>query len=322
MSGQPSLMQMSFAGIGAYSIATGLAHDMPFLEAMAIGLVICFVLGLAVGFLALRFRGVEFAIVTLTLAAVVSEFILTNQSLKNSVESPRFFGHSLLDSNSVFVVMGVFTLVAFVAVWNLRRSFWGRSLLSLRETSKVLAHFGVNPTRMEATAFSFSAVIAGLAGIIYALLVGLFGPFQFVPLISIIAALGAVVGGVRSLAGPILAGLILGYGPTLVQDFSTNAANAYPQIISGLLAVVVLVKLPGGLASIFSWSREIMTRAAEAGSDAPTFRGRPLPAAAEPVAEQRLARNGLPALRAVHAAGTALDGSPLVAAAPARLARS
>jgi branched-chain amino acid transport system permease protein len=321
MSGQPSLMQMSFAGIGAYSIATGLSHGQPFLAAMAIGLVICFVLGLATGFLALRFRGVEFAIVTLTLAAVVSEFFLTNPHLKNSVESPKFLGHSLLDSNSVFLVMGAFTLVAFVAVWNLRRSFWGRSLLSLRETSKVLAHFGVDPTRMEAVAFSFSAVIAGLAGIIYALLVGLFGPFQFVPLISIIAALGAVVGGVRSLAGPVLAGLILGYGPTLVQDLSTNAANAYPQIISGLLAVIVLVKLPGGLASIFSWSREIMARAAEATDGVPTFRGRPLPVAADIVPARRLAHNGQPALRVSHAAGRTTDGSPLVTLDPVRLAR-
>jgi len=322
MSGQPSLMQMSFAGIGAYSIATGLSHGMPFLAAMGLGLFICFVLGLATGYLALRFRGVEFAIVTLTLAALVSEFFLTNRHLKNSVESPAFFGRSLLDSNNVFVIMGFFTLIAFIAVWNLRRSFWGRSLLSLRETSKVLAHFGVDPTRMEATVFSFSAVIAGLAGIIYALIVNSFGPFQFIPLISIIAALGAVVGGVRTLAGPVLAGLMLGYGPTLVQNLSTNAANAYPQIISGLLAVVVLVKLPGGLASIFAWSREIMARAAEAGHEVSTFRGRPLAVPADVIADRRLARNGVPALRVSHAGGRAVDGSPLTALDPVRLARS
>lgn len=322
MSGQPSLMQMSFAGIGAYSIATGLSHGMPFLAAMGLGLFICFVLGLATGFLVLRFRGVEFAIVTLTLAALVSEFFLTNKHLKNSVESPTFFGRSLLDSNNVFLIMGLFTLVAFIAVWNLRRSFWGRSLLSLRETSRVLAHFGVDPTRMEATAFSFSAVIAGLAGIIYALIVNLFGPFQFIPLISIIAALGAVVGGVRSLAGPVLAGLMLGYGPTLVQNLSTNAANAYPQIISGLLAVIVLVKLPGGLASVFAWSRDIMTRAAEAGEDFATFRGRPLTLPDEVVPDRRLARNGVPALRMTHAGGRAVDGSPLTTLDPVRLARS
>ena len=320
MSGQPSLMQMSFVGIGAFAMATGLSNDLGFLPSMGIGLGICFVLGLGTGFLALRFRGVEFAIVTLTLAAVISEFFLTNPRLKNSIASPDFMGHSLLDSNTVFVIMGGFSLVLFVAVWNLRRSFWGRSLLSLRETSKVLNHFGVDPTRMEAAAFAFSAVIAGVAGIIYVLIVNLVGPFQFVPLFSIIAALGAVVGGVRSLAGPVIAGIVLGYGPTLVQDFSTNAANAYPQIISGLLAVIVLVKLPGGLASIFDWSKEIMLRAAEAGEAAPTFRGRTLPAALD-VPDRRLTRNGQPALRISHAAGTATDGSPLATLEPARLAR-
>jgi ABC-type uncharacterized transport system permease subunit len=129
--------------------------------------------------------------------------------------------------------------------------------MSLREDPRILTHFGTNPARMEAAAFALSSAVAGLAGAVYSLIVSQFGPFQFVPLFSITILLAGVVGGLRTLWGPVIAGLIFGWGPTLVQNLSTNAANAFPQIISSLLALVIIVRAPEGVASLISWGETV-----------------------------------------------------------------
>jgi branched-chain amino acid transport system permease protein len=288
--GQPSLMQMGFAGIGAYSVGTALHHGLPFAAGLAIGVAACLLLGLGVGYLALQFRGVEFAIVTLTVAAAISDFVLTDRALKSTIEAPELFGLDLVQPQHAFLVMLVFAALAFLVVHNVRRFTWGRSLGSLREESRILAHFGVDSRRAESLSFAISSAVAGLAGATYALMVNLFGPFQFIPLFSITVLLVGVVGGLRSLWGPVIAGLIFGFGPTLVQNLSTNAANAYPQIFSSLLALVLVVGAPDGLASLFAWSRSVTARAPVK----PAIRGYLLRSANGhgPVIRTRFARNG------------------------------
>ena len=271
--GQPSLMQMAFVGVGAFAVGTGLDHGVGVPFGLLIGVTVCFLLGLAVGYISLRFRGLEFAIVSLTLGAAVSEFLLTRPELSSQISGPAFFGIDLLRSRNVFLVMGAFTVIAFWAVRNLRRSGWGRSLHAIEEgQDTLLRHVGLNTTNAEVVLFAISGAIAGLAGCTYALIVNLFGAFEFIPLYSIAALLAAVVGGLRSLWGPVVAGVLFGYGPYVVENVSVDAANAYPQIVSSLLALVLIVRCPAGLASLFSWARETTAHTpAPAGGQ---FRGR------------------------------------------------
>jgi MFS family permease len=172
--------------------------------------------------------------------------------------------------------MGSFTVLAFVAVRNLRRCGWGRSLHVIEEgQDTLLRHVGVNTTRAEVLLFAISGAIAGLAGATYALIVNLFGAFEFIPLYSIAALLAAVVGGLGSLWGPVIAGVLFGYGPYLAEKVSVDAANAYPQIASSILALVLIVRCPQGLASLFTWGRQTMARSS-AGARADRFRGQPV----------------------------------------------
>lgn len=256
--GQPSLMQVAFVGIGAFSVGTALYHGLPFPVGVLIGVSICSVTGLLVGYVSLRFRGLEFAIVSLTLGAAISEFVLTRPELSSRISAPTFFGLDLLHSRNVLLVMGALTAVAFLAVHNLRRCGWGRSLRAVEEgQDSLLRHLGVNTTAAEIVLFAISGAIAGLAGAVYAIIVNLFGSFDFIPLFSIAALLAAFVGGLRSLWGPVIAGLLFGYGPYLIQYLSPDAVNAYPQIASSLLALVLVVHCPLGVASLFDWARGV-----------------------------------------------------------------
>jgi branched-subunit amino acid ABC-type transport system permease component len=272
--GQPSLMQMGFVGIGAFAIGTGLQHGLPVPVGLVIGVTVCFGLGLAVGYISLRFRGLEFAIVSLTLGAAVSDFLLTRSELSSQITGPSFFGIDLLKSRNAFLVMGAFTALALLAVRNLRGCGWGRSLHAIEEgQDTLLRHVGVNTTRAEVVLFAISGAIAGLAGVTYALIVNLFGAFEFIPLFSIAALLAAVVGGLGSLWGPVIAGVLFGYGPYLADRISVDVANAYPQIASSVLALVLIVRCPRGLASLFTWARQTMAQSSES-ARAARFRGR------------------------------------------------
>ena len=273
--GQPSLIQMGFVGIGAYTITTATYHGASFGMSLALAVALCFVVGLGMGLVTLRFRGVEFAILTLTLAAVVSNCVLTDINLNPLLSHPTLLGLDLLIPQYAYLVMLGMAALAFLVVRNVQRSAWGRALVSLRQGKRILAHSGTSPTRMEAVAFALSCAVAGLAGGAYALLVGQFGTAQFAPLYSITLLLAALVGGLRSLWGPVITGVIFGIAPTLLQklSFSTDVSNAFPQIMSSLAVLVLLIVAPQGLASLGTWARRVRERAPVV----PMFRGRPVP---------------------------------------------
>lgn len=275
--GQPTFLQIGFAGVAAYTISTLRANDVPFALAVPVALLLVAVLGYAVGSATLRFRGAAFAIVSLTIAAVISDFVLNLDFVESSAGNPTLFGLDLLESNKALIVALVLLAAAYFLVFNFRRSALGVNLRTLKGGSLILSQFGADALKLERTVFTASAVIAGAAGIVYSLLVSSFTTFQFIPLLGVIVLLAGFVGGLGSLGGPLLAGVIFGYGPTLISNLSSNAsANAFPQIASSLLALVLVVLAPGGLASLGLWSREVLAQSPPSSRPAVTFRGHPV----------------------------------------------
>lgn len=270
--GQPTFLQIGFAGISAYTVSTLNGKDVPYGLAVLIAISLAVLAGLAVGAVILRFRGAAFAVLSLTFAAVISDFILNLNSFEQSASTPTFLGMDLLSSKRAFLIALFLFALSTLLVYNFRRSGVGLSLRTLREGPRLLSTFGINAGRLEITAFALSAGIAGAAGVVYSLLVSSFTTFQFIPLIGVIVLLAGFVGGLRSLSGPLIAGLIFGYGPILVAKFSSTSDGAFPQIASSSLALVLVVIAPGGLASLGDWARDVV---ASSGSRHPavSFRG-------------------------------------------------
>ena len=273
--GQPTFVQIAFAGIAAYTCSALQGNDVPFLWAALIGIGCAIAAGYVVGALTLRFRGAAFAILSLTFAALISDFILNLEVLQTTASGSTLFGWSLLESNRAFVVALVLLAVSFFLVWNFRRSALGVGFRTLRSGPNLLSTFGVNAVGLERTVFALSAGIAGAAGVVYGLLVSSFTTFQFIPLVGVIVLLAAFVGGLRSLLGPVIAGVIFGYGPTLVSHLSTSSANAFPQIASSSLALILVVAAPDGLANLGRWAKETVAVGSETAKQ-PRFRGQQL----------------------------------------------
>jgi branched-subunit amino acid ABC-type transport system permease component len=271
--GQPTFLQIGFAGVAAYTSSTLQTHDVAFGWAGLAAIGAAILTGAVVGALTLRFRGAAFAILSLTFAALISDFVLNLDFMRTSAENPKLFGLDLLQSNRAFAVALGLLVVAMLLVGNFRRSALGVSFRTLRSGPGLLSTFGVDAARLELTVFTLSAGIAGAAGVVYGLLVSSFTTFQFIPLVGVIVLLAGFVGGLRSLMGPLIAGVIFGYGPTLAGHLSTKSANAFPQIASSSLALLLVVAAPDGLAGIGAWARRVVAVAA-AGERPSTFRGR------------------------------------------------
>lgn len=261
ITGQISFVQAGFVGIGAYTFSSALGHHgWNILSAGLLSLAVCSVLGYLVGVIALRYRDVEFIILTLAFSAVASDFALETHTLNHpSIQNTSTLGVDLLSSKSLYVFSLVVAAMAVLVVINIRRSAWGRTLTNMREMRQRIGHFGYNPIRAGSALMAVSGAIAGLAGCILALSLTAIDTSQFTPLLSVTVVLVAVIGGVRSIWGALAAGLVFGPGQQITAHLvSSNSANAFPEIASAVLAVIIVVYAPNGIAGLGLWATDVM----------------------------------------------------------------
>ena len=152
---------------------------------MAVGVIAAGLVGVLTGLFSLRFRRLQFAIISLAFGSVIGQFLLTRHELTSNMAAPSLFGFDLLKSRNAYVLVAILALVAFVATSHLKRSTWGLQVAATRELQSRIGHFGLSPLRNELVVFCFSAMVAGLAGCAYPFIANLFNAVQFSPLASV-----------------------------------------------------------------------------------------------------------------------------------------
>jgi len=236
-----------FFGAGAYGFAVMVMHfQTPALLAVLVAGVVGVVLGLLLTPL-LRLSGAYFAIANLAASLAVLHLV-ANPALEGITKGP--YGVSLTGTfnptSAYFTALTVLALTVGGVVY-LRNSGFGLALQSVREDSVSAAMAGVNVVKMRVIAWLVSALIAGLAGGIYAWYVSVFYPDNvFSGEFSIFAIVFALFGGVATIVGPIVGVLIL-YGVYNLIGFTTPQ---YFQLIYGLLIMGLVLFLPAGLVSL------------------------------------------------------------------------
>ena len=270
--GQISLAQGSFVGIGAYVTAllfraTGVGF--PFSVPLAIA-VSC-AAAVLLGTVALRVRGLYLAVATMIFAWLSDKFLFSQQWLVGAGGSASIRTEVIgrpggvpsfdLTDPRIFYLMalGGLALALFVAA-NLRDSKTGRAFFAIRGSEVAAASLGVDVTRYKLLAFAVSGALAGLAGNLQIVGDGSVVPSEFDFLTSLFFLSVAVVGGLDSLAGAVLAGVIFSALNELF--FRVTALNGYIDLVSGLLLLGVLLAYPGGLAMAIATARHRLRRAA------------------------------------------------------------
>ena len=238
---------VGFFGAGAYGFAVLVMHfQAPAVAAVLVGGLVGVALGLLLTPL-LRLSGAYFAIANLAASLAVLHFI-ANPALEPITRGP--YGVSLsgtFNPDQAYVAALAVLALTMGAVIFLKNSRFGLALQAVREDAVSASMAGVNVVRMRVIAWLTSALVAGLAGGVYAWYVSVFYPDNvFSGEFSIFAIVFALFGGVASITGPVV-GVIILYGIYNLIGFTTPQ---YFQLIYGLLIMGLVLFLPAGLVSL------------------------------------------------------------------------
>jgi branched-chain amino acid transport system permease protein len=268
--GQISVVQLSLAGVAGFTIShLAVNAGIGFPIALILGTAAALVLGMVTAASALRVRGVNLAVVTLAAAVAIENFGFTNPTwgggqTGSPVPEPHLFGLDLgpaahfrgLDGNQPSPVFGWLVLALTIAlcllVGYVRRGKLGQKMLAVRSNERAAAASAINPRNVKLAAFAISALIAGVAGSLYAYNFGSVSGDRFDAFIALSLIAFAYAGGITLISGAAFAGLISTQAlfPYALDKWFGLNGNWF-LLFGGVILVVTLIQNPDGVAGAF-----------------------------------------------------------------------
>lgn len=239
-SGQFPLGQAGFMAIGAYATAI-FTNYMPtyvgFYISMLLGVLVAGLISVLVGFPTLRLKGDYLAIATLGVAEIIRIAIVNGGDVTNGAA-----GLTGILRYTTWPVVFIFVVLIALLMLNFLSSSTGRQVISIREDEIAAESMGVNTTKIKVMTFALAAMTASIAGSLYVGYIGTVVPKDFTIMRSIDYLIIAVLGGLGSMTGTIVAAIVLGALNMYLQSFSDIR-----MIIYSLALILVMVFRPGGL---------------------------------------------------------------------------
>jgi branched-chain amino acid transport system permease protein len=249
LAGQISLAHGAFFAIGAYGAAILVTRGgLPFPLALFGAGLIAMVAGFATGLPAVRLRGHYLATATLALSVAVPPVANRWTDLTGgasgiemgSIEVPAWLplGHDAY----LFIWAAGLAALAMWAANRLAGSPFGLSLIAVRENEIAAVAMGINLAAAKVGAFAISALLAGIAGGIFAQSVGFVAPENFGLVLSLMFLVGLVVGGVGSARGTIVGALFLRFIP----DYAAEIDRYLAGVLLGAAIILSVRFMPQG----------------------------------------------------------------------------
>jgi len=299
LSGQVSLMQMSFAGIGAVVIAKAGA-DTPWLLGLALAAGAAGILGCLVAIPALRLRGIYLALSTLAFAILMDGLVFGNSRLLGGGETlvvprPSIAGLDVTTERGMFVLAAAAASVFAIIFLAVRRSTLGRLLNAMRDSPTACQMMGVSLARLRLAVFGLSALLAGAAGTLLGALQVRVGALDFLYFRSLTVVLVATIFGITSVSGAVLGAAFFVVLPEALRGLGSEGGGGFDgslalqPLIIGLLAMSA-ARHPEGLSGqLRAWGWRQVRRLRPAAPTAVAVGAR-VGSAAEPVVESQPAR--------------------------------
>jgi branched-chain amino acid transport system permease protein len=247
---------VAFYAVGAYTTALlmadspyALAH-LSFWQAMPIAVLVSLIVGVIFGIPVLKIRGDYLAVATLALGEIVRVVVLSDAAApllagaEGILQIPRpEIGSFVLGTPvSLFYLTLAASLVAAYVAWRLGESRLGRAWMAIRDDEDVAEALGINLIQVKLLAYGLGAAFAGLAGSIFAVMLGSIYPHSFQLIISINILALIIVGGLGSLPGVAVGALVLIGLPEMLREF-----GEFRYLFYGLAIIAVMRLKPEGL---------------------------------------------------------------------------
>src|SRR6185369_802841 len=227
----------------------------PFLAVLPVAAVACFVVGLALGFPALRVQHHYLAFATLGFNILVYLVMRNEEKVTggtfgiSGIPRPSLFGYSLDGSLPFFYFTFASVLALGLVLWWLLRSPWGRAFAALRDNPIRAESLGINITAYTLLAFAIGAACAGIGGVYFAALVEFIepGPFHFST--SLMMLLAVIVGGSGRFFGPVIGTVIIILLPELLRASNMEWLKFMQKwylVFFGVAIVALMIWLPEG----------------------------------------------------------------------------
>ena len=250
--GQVSLGQIFFVGVGAYVTAYGVNADWNIALVFILAVLIPGVIGLAVALAAARLGGLAIAMVTIALPLIgvplakrLSEFTGGSQgSSARFSAAPEWTG--LYDDQWQLYIVILIAGIVFLLTRNLVRGKYGRAFAIVKGNEAVASSMGISPYRYKVLAFTIASLIGGVSGFLYMVVVQYTSPetMSFGHSITLLASM--VIGGAGSILGSLLGGAYYVLAPVVTN----NIDSSLTAVLQGVILLAILFVLPGGLVSL------------------------------------------------------------------------
>jgi len=235
--GQLSLAQGGFMAIGAYTSAVFTTRfGLPFGPALFIGASLASMVGVVVGFPALRIRGIYLLLMTLGFNEIIRVFFL---NFKYTGGVGGFGG--ILPLTNMYNLYGILILL-IIFFYRFQNSHLGRILRTIGQDQDAAEARGIPLTRMKTLAFGGGAFIAGLAGGFYAHFVMFIDSENFGFFTSLEAMIFVLLGGSNVFAGPVLGAYLVTVIPEIFRFIQT-----FRYEIFGSILVIMMILRPKGI---------------------------------------------------------------------------
>ena len=212
--GQVSLGQGGFMAVGAYiSAIMTQKFGMPFAVAMIGGGVVAGIIGVVVGFPALRIKGVYLLLLTLGFSEIISVIALS----WDYVGGAQGFRNITFNKFTLDYVIGIIAVLIFFFA-RLERSSLGRAMDSIHQDETAAEVMGIDVVRIKLFAFGLGAVIAGIAGALYAHHATYLDSSTFNIMVSVEILMFVVVGGGSTYWGPFVGAVALNAIPEFLRS--------------------------------------------------------------------------------------------------------
>jgi branched-chain amino acid transport system permease protein len=268
--GQISLGHGAFMALGAYT--TGILvhkYHVNYLITIPLAGLLAGAVGFVLGIPALRLSSLYLALATFALAVIMPSLLKRPVALTQGTEGiilkPPQDPFGLVAANNNDPTQGItsdvwlyyitlaIAIVLFWLSWNLLRNRPGRALRAIRDAEVAAAASGVNIPGYKTLAFAISAGYAGIAGSLYGLANSFVHPDEFQLSLSILLLVGAVIGGLASIPGPLIGGIFAFFLPIAAQQWipvPQAIQNSTPAIAYGVLLILIMLFAPNGVVGL------------------------------------------------------------------------
>jgi branched-chain amino acid transport system permease protein len=246
--GQASLAHGAFFGIGAYGVAIMTKAGVAFWLALPLSALIAAFIGFLIGLPALRTRGSYFAIVTLCFGVIL--WIVAGNWVELTGGHNGIFGIppvtaigpiEFYSQTAQYYLALSFLLLTLFVLHRLVYSIFGLTFMAIRNNEPLADAVGINPFTTKLISFVVANFIAGMAGGLYASMIGAVSPSAISFLMTFNFLIFVILGGLATLPGAVVGAFAI---PIIMEWL--HFMGDYRMLIFGALLVVVIIYFPQG----------------------------------------------------------------------------